>query len=173
MSCTGQGDDIGQWATGLWVSIGSPSAISALSISGYAAQSFALGQLNAYTSLCYSGVSGAYVCPNLDDGSFAILGQMFLYSYYMQLMNSSAGAGGTRMVQRIADGDSRIEWVNSSELAKTYLAAANLAQKNLNNLVRNYVNNSLGGNAPRSVDFYGIDSSWNGSAAFNAGGIVQ
>ncbi len=172
MSCTGQGGDIGQWATGIWVSIGSPSAISALSISGYAAQSFAIGQLNAYTAQCYIPVSGAYVCPNLDDGSFAILGQMFLYSYYMQLMNSSAGAGGARMVQEIVDGDSRIRWVNGSELAKTYLAAAQTAQKNLNNLVRNYVNNSLGGNAPRSVDLYNIDNSWNGSAAFNGGGLV-
>lgn len=172
MSCTGQGDDIGQWATGLWVSIGSPSAISALTISGYVAQSFAIGQLNAFTSQCYIPVSGAYVCPNLDDGSYAILGQMFLYSYYMQLMNASAGAGGTRSVQVIKDGDSVIQWTNASELAKTYLAAAALAKKDLDNLVRNYVNNSLGGNVPRSVDFYGLDNSWNGSAAFNGGGIV-
>ncbi len=173
MSCTGQGDDIGQWATGIWVNIGSPSAISALSISGYAAQSFAIGQLNAYTAQCYIPVSGAYVCPNLDDGSFAILAQMFLYSYYMQLMNANAGAGGTRLVQVIKDGDSVLQWTNASELAKTYLAAAQTAQKNLNNLVRNYVNNSLGGNAPRSVNYFDIDNSWNGSAAFNGGGIVN
>lgn len=172
MSCTGQGDDIGAWATGIWITIGSPSAISALSISGYAPQSFTIGRLNAFTSQCYVGVSGAYVCPNLDDGSFAILAQMFLQSYYMQLMNSVAGAGGTRVVQQVTDGDSRIQWTNASELAKTYLAAAQTAEKTLNNLVRNYVNNSLGGNAPRSVNYLNLDNSWNGSAAFNGGGIV-
>lgn len=172
MSCTGQGEDIGLWATGIWVTIGSPSAISSLTISGYAAQSFNIGRLNAFTSQCYIGVSGAYVCPNLDDGSFAILQQMFLQSYYMQLMNANAGAGGTRSVQEIVDGDSRITWTNQSELAKTYLAAANQAEKTLNNLVRNYVNNSLGGNLPRDVSFYSIDSSWNGTAGFNAGTVV-
>jgi hypothetical protein len=175
MSCTGEGaGDIGQWATGLWTNIGMPPTLSALTISGYAAQSFTLGQLNAYIGQCYSGVSGAYVCPNLDDGSFAILAQMFLRSYYLQLMQANAGAGGaTRIVLDIKEADRQIRWQNGSEIAKTYLAASQSAEKTLNNLVRNYVNNSLGGNIPKSVDYLSIDNSWNGSAAFDGGGVVN
>jgi hypothetical protein len=175
MSCTGEGaTDIGNWATGLWTNIGMPSTLSALTISGYVPQSFTLGQLNAYIGQCYSGVSGAYVCPNLDDGSFAILAQMFLKSYYMQLMQANAGAGGVvRIAHEIREADRSIKWVNQSEIAKTYLSASQAAEKTLNNLVRNYVNNSLGGNVPKSVSFMNLDNSWNGSAAFDGGGVVN
>ncbi len=173
MSCTGDASYIGNWATGLWTTIGSPANLSALVISGYAVQSFTLGRLDAYIGLCHSGISGAYVCPDLDDGSLAIISQMFLQSYYQQLMLSVMGAGGAiKAMQEVRDGDSVIRWVNASELAKTYLKASKDAENTLNNLVRNYVNNSLGGNMPKDVSYLNIDNSWNGSAAFNGGGVI-
>ena len=164
MSCTGLGAaDIGNWATGIWINLGAPSSLSALTISGYATQNFTIGKLNAYTALCYSGVSGTYICPDLDDGGFAILEQMFLQSYYLQLMQANGGAGGTtRIVASIADGDSKIVWQNGVAMAKVYLEASQTATKNLNNLVRNYNNQSQGGNLPRDVSYYNIDNSWNG-----------
>jgi hypothetical protein len=151
MSCTGA-SDIGLFATGLWTNIGQPSDISALTISGFVAQPSTLGALNAYIGTCYSG-DGVNVCPDLDEGSFAIIGLMYLQSYYMSLMRANAGAGGTLRLVELREGDSTIRWVNASEIAKTYSAAAKDAASQLKYLVKAYNNNSQGGNTPRAIDF--------------------
>lgn len=157
MSCTGDASDIGLFSTGLWQSLGSPDDISSIYISGYVTLPSTLGTLNAYIASCYSGVSGAYVCPDLDYGSFAIIGMIFTQGYYLNLMKANAGAGGaqklTQQLIELSEGDSRIRWTNPGELAKVYLQAAQDAQAQLKYLVKAYNDNSQGGNIPRSINY--------------------
>jgi hypothetical protein len=176
MSCTGNGaQDIGDFSTGIWISFGQPYEISPLTISGWVCQKTTLGALNAYIGTCYSGAVygtgspyNSYVCPDLDDGSFAILESMYRETYYQQLMRSVGGAGGVQpVVQALSEGDSKIQWVNASELAKTYSAAWKQAIDNRRILIRNYIKNSLGGNIARSVNYYTIDNGYYNGVDFN------
>lgn len=163
MSCSGDASDIGLFATGLWQTLGAPDDLSALYISGYVGLPSTLGQLNAYIGSCYSGMDGIYVCPDMDNGSFAIVGQMFTQAYYLNLMRANAGAGGAMSrVMELQEGDSRLKWVSSAELAKVYLQAAKDAQIQLKYLVKAYNDNSQGANEARDVEYPSFGLPYNG-----------
>lgn len=152
MSCTGDASDIGLWATGLWTTLGQPSDVSALTISGWASQSFTVGALNAYTNQCYSGISGAYVCPDLNQADFAILGAMYAVQFYNFRAQAMAGAGGVEKTwTELRDGDSVMRRSSPGELMKAYVAMANEAAKTLRNLVAFYNDYLQNGTLPHSV----------------------
>jgi hypothetical protein len=155
---------ISQFSTGLWLDLGQPTDLSALSISGWVTQPQTLGRLNSYVGTCYTGIgytgsnSWDYdVGPDLTNGDYSILGQMFMVTYYNQLVRKCAGAGGTqKIVQSLAEGDSRVQYVNAADLARVYTENVKEATKTLNYLVNTYNTNSQGAYDPRSVNYYTI-----------------
>ena len=158
MSCTGAGD-IGLFATGLWEDLGSPADISALSISGWVTQTNTLGTLNNLINQCYTGAQGSYVCPDLTNTEFAILGTMYTMRFYRNRANSLAGAGGTTpMWYTLKEGDSTISRANPSEMMKTFQSMSINAREGLDKMVSYYNKYSNGGTVPRSVNFYTLEN---------------
>lgn len=158
---------IGDFATGLWVTqLGSPSDVSALTISGWVTQSFTIGALNNYTFQCFSGVSGN-VCPVLYQDEFAILALMYMQQFWTYRAQATAGAGGVLLPwTALRDGDSEIRRVDPAALMRTYQSMSNAANKQLNAMIVQY-NRAQGG--PTSIDFYDIDNTWLGAAYYNGG----
>lgn len=155
-TCTGAFDSapLGLLATGLWVnSLNQPANISSLTISGWFAQDYVVGQLNAKISTCYSGVSGWAICPSLDSSELAILGAMYLTTYWGQQVAGAVGAGGTNLFTSAADGDRRFTKTSVSELMKIYKDMARQANEQLNYLTNEYIRNGQGANLPRSIDY--------------------
>lgn len=148
--------DLGTLASGIWqYNLGSPTNISSLVISGYFAQDYVVGQLNAKIGTCYSGVSGWAISTDIDNSELAILGAMFMVSYWGQKVSSAAGAGGvsdTWVAMR--DGDSDIRRASPSELMKIYTSMFRDANNQLNYLTNEYLVHGVGSTLPRSVDFY-------------------
>lgn len=161
---------IGVWASGFWQELGSPASLSALTLSGYACTPETIGRLNNLIGTCYfpSGASGdsgiiGYnfdVAPNLTLQEVALIGAMYLVSYYMGLAQASMGAGGIiaitnggTPVQSIKEGDSQITWANVAGIGRNYVELAKQAKLDLNYLVNAYINNTQGGNTPRSIAY--------------------
>lgn len=160
-TCTGAegAGSLGTLASGLWLnSLGQPTSISALSISGYFAQNYVVGQLNAKISTCYSGSNGGSganwaICPNLDDSELAILGYIYLSTYWIQKVASAAGAGGiSDTFTVLREGDSSIQRTSPAELMKIYSAMARQANEQLNYLTNEYIRNGQGSVLPRSIE---------------------
>lgn len=163
MSCTGA-SDIGLFATGLWESLGNPTDVSALTISGWVYQTNTLGTLNNLIDTCYTGGNG-YVCPDLTNTEYSILGAMYQVQFYRNRANALAGTAGTTLSwYRLREGDSDIARANPSEMMKTFQKMAKEANDELNKMVSYYNKQSQGGNVPRSVDFYNVS---NGPVYFN------
>jgi len=143
------------FASGLWSNeLGSPSNVTVTTISGWATSNYILGQLGNLTFQCFSGSDGCPV-PALGPSELSILSEMYKITYYNGLVKSSLGAGGTRKVQELVEGDSRIKWQNDNETAKIYSNLGKDAANNLKYLVRSY--NQGNKNQVRSVDFYNIN----------------
>ncbi len=161
---------IGVWATGVWQDLFSPTNLASTTISGYAIQPSTLGRLNDLIGTCYSGIgyTGATggmgsinfdVSPDVGNTELAILGQMFLVSYYNNLAMVTMGQGGSTIPwTSIAEGDSRIARVNASSIGKEYREMSKTAYEQLNYLVNAFRNNSQGANVPRTVMYYNIAS---------------
>jgi hypothetical protein len=157
-------DFIGLWSTGLWIDLGSPAGISALTISGYACQPNTIGRLNTYISACYSGsgYTGAGsvnydVTPQLFDAEMAIIGAMYSTSYFSSLSQATMGAGGTTIpFLSLREGDSVITQVNAASIGKVYMDMSIEANKVLRQLVNQYVENIQNSNVPRGVSYYSI-----------------
>jgi len=156
--------EIGIWATGVWLDLGSPANISALTLSGYAIAPSTLGRLNNFIGACYSGSGWAGpgsvnydVVPDLTDPELAIINAMYLVSYYNGLSQATMGAGGSTIPwQSLKEGDSTITRASAPAIGKTYADMAKDAMANLKYLVNVYINNSQGGNTPRSVNYLDI-----------------
>ena len=156
---------IGEFAIAQWENIGQPTDVNVSTISGWVTQPQTIGQLNSYLGTCYSGVGYTGACswnndisPDLTPAEFGILDQMWQVRYYSQLIRKCAGAGGTqKIVQQLAEGDSKVTYVSAVQLAKVYTENLTNAQKRLNFLVNVYNENSAGTNTPRSVDYYMIE----------------
>lgn len=156
---------IGLWATGVWtVDLGMTSAVSALTISGFACQPSTLGMLNNLIGTCYSGsgYSGPGtvnydVVPFIGKGELAILEQMYLVSYYNSLANATMGNGGLGLgglpPASLADGDTKISYQNAAAIGQSYIKQAQQSTMNMRFAVSAYLNNALGSNLPRSVSY--------------------
>lgn len=164
-TCTGinGAGALGALATGIWVnSLGQPTSVSALTISGYFAQDYVVGQLNAKISTCYSGSNAGSgvnwaICPDLSDSELAILGYIYLSTYWTQKVASAAGAGGVSDTFTVLrEGDSTIQRTSSAELMKIYKDMARQANEQLNYLTNEYIRNGQGSVLPRSVDLFTI-----------------
>lgn len=152
---------VGNVASGLWVSLGSPSSVSALTISGYFVFDSTLGSLNSKLGTCFqstgsSGVGFGYdATPDLCSTELAIEALMFTISYYGGLATNTMGAGGMGVgglpFVNIAEGDTKLGTANPAAIGAVYLGMATQATKDLNYLVNQYVLNSQGGDTPRSV----------------------
>ncbi len=166
-----QAELIGAWATGMWMDAGMPSAVASSTISGYAVQPNTLGRLSNLTSTCYvgSGFTGMgttnyQATPPLQDPELAIIGQMFLVGYYNGLAFAAMGQGGDALPwTTLREEGSTISRVNAASLGKEYREMSKTANEQLNYLVNAY-RSSVGGNIPRSVDFFNIAGPiWGGS----------
>ncbi len=168
MSCTGT-QDIGAFASGVWLNLGSPTDISALSISGWVTQQNTIGSLNAYTAKCHTIVSGMYVCPDIDLGEYSILGAIYATQFWNYRAQAVAGAGGiTPQWVSLRDGDSEIRRVNAGELMKSYVSLGQDAQQVLS-LVAFYNDFTQNGTLPLSVDMWTILPPFGIGPAANAG----
>lgn len=168
---------IGVWATGLWTSLGGPPNVSALTISGFAVQTNTIGTLNSYIGTCYhpSGYSGPgtvpyAVVPCLGPAELAIIGNMYLVSYYTNLATATMGYGGDSIPwTNLAEGDSKISRGNPAAIGLVYINQSKEAQKNLNYMVAAYIVEIQQGNIPRDVETYNYwpagawSASWVGS----------
>ena len=149
---------IGIWATGVWSNLGTPTTLSALTISGYAVQPNTLGTLNSRlgTSFVGTGVGGtgaAYdAVPPLENRELAIIEGIFLISWYNQLAFATMGAGNSSIPwSRIREGDESIERANPVNIGKEYREMSKEANLQLNYLIGAYLDNDRGTSA--SVDF--------------------
>lgn len=147
-------------ATGVWMDISSPDSTTVATISGQLVSDFYLGTLNVLLGTCYSGSeSGACISPPLTNTEQSILGELYKVNYYGRLVAANAGAGGVRQMVEVGEFDTRIRWASPNEVAKTYVMMQKDARIRLDNMVRDYFDLSLGGNVPRSIDFFNIDNS--------------
>lgn len=162
-TCTGNASDLGLLATGLWQNnLNSPTSVSALTISGWFAQDYVVGQLNAKISTCYSGSNNGSgnnwaICPDADGGTLAILGAMYLVTYWDGKIAGAAGAGGVSDTWiSLREGDSDLRRTSPAELMKVYSAMSKQANERLTYLTNEYIRNSQGAALPRSVEFWTI-----------------
>ena len=164
---------IGEWASGIWISLGSPSTLSALTLSGYASQPNTLGTLNARLGTCFlgSGLNGtgyAYMAqPLLTSAELAIVEGLFLVSWYNQLAFATMGAGGTTIPwARLREGDSSIERSSPVNIGKEYREMAKDANQVLNYLVGAYLDNERG--TASSVDYLNPAYPYSANNAFGS-----
>lgn len=163
---------IGEWSSGYWQAIGSPSYVSALAISGYACTSSTLGQLNTFIGTCYngSGFTGAPsfnydVTPDITAQELALVGGLYAASYWDNLAQSTMGYGGDSIPWlAVAEGDTRATRVNAASIGATYMDRATQAQKDLRYMVNVYITQVAGGDTPRDVEYYTIwPATWSNS----------
>lgn len=123
------GNEIFTLATGIWQDLGSPTAISAVYISGWLVQSGNLGSLNNKLSTCFyfSGDSQCIV-PYFAGEEASIYSLVYKVNYYNQQVQASVGPAGAWT--RLTEGDSTIV---RTDISKTYLQLlnTNLAQLRL------------------------------------------
>jgi hypothetical protein len=162
---------IGQFATGLWVYLGSPPTLSALTISGYAVQPGTIGSLNARLGTCYSGTgylgTGQVfdVTPDYNYADLAILGEMFQVGWYSQLVYATMGAGGTSIPwSNIREADSSITRASPVNIGKEYREMAKDANLRLNYLVNAYLDGERG--TARSIDYLNPAYPWGGNNVY-------
>lgn len=158
---------IGNWASGVWIDLGQPPNVSALTISGFAVAPNTIGRLNNLIGTCYSGSGYAGpgtvdydVVPDLTDQELALTNALYLVSYYNGLVQGAMGAGATISAgaggmpwQQIREGDSTISRPNIAAIGATYVGLAKEANAQLKYLVNAYRENVLGSNTPRNVMF--------------------
>lgn len=138
-------DLIGNWATGLWQDLGSPSSVSALTISGYALQPSTLGRLNALINTCFyatgapTGGPNYRICPYMGYAELAMIDAMYRSSLYSQWATSMMGISQDTLAwTALAEGDSRIARNGTANIGKEYREMAKDAVTTLNYLANAY-----------------------------------
>ncbi len=156
---------IGNWSVNVWEDLGSPPNVTPTTISGYAIQPNTLGRLNSLIMTCYqgSGYTGAAmgmgsvnfdVSPDLTNTELAVIGAMYLVSYYNNLAQATMGVGACTIPwTQIKEGDSSITRAQPANIGKVYSEMSKEAQVQLRQLVNAY-RGSAGGSISRSVDYF-------------------
>ena len=167
-------DLIGEWASGVWVDLGQPLAVSALTISGYACSPNTIGRLNILIGTCYSGsgFSGAGsfdydITPDIGTTELALMQQMYNIGYYNGLSQTTMG-GGTITIGGLAagapttpattlnEGDTKIGFASPAAISIVYANMAKQATDNLKYMANVYINQVQGANVPRSVNYFNL-----------------
>lgn len=155
-------------ATSIWNELGEPTDMPVSYIQSVLVSNAFLGDLNVLTTNCHVTVSGA-IDPPLDVNEQALASLMYQRNFYTSKLNQIANGTDIPFVS-IQDGDSRITRVNFGEMMKVYRDMQKQLNMQVNNLAYNYRQADA---MARSVSYLNIDNSWNGSAAFDGGGIVN
>lgn len=149
---------IGTFASGVWLNLGSLSALSALTISGYVVQPSTLGSLNNRLGTSFSGTgymnTGTVfdTVPDITNRELAIVEGLFLVGWYNQLASASMGLGGTSIPWvSIKEADETITRERPANLGAEYRAMAKDARLYMEYLVGAYVDNDRG--TSLSVDY--------------------
>lgn len=107
-------------AQNIWTDLGQPSGQPPSYIQTKLTSQAYIGRLNNLLTTCYSGVSGD-ICPSLSPDEQGIYTLMYEMDYYTtkitQVLNGTAP--GQQVVQ-LADGDSRITFVNPVGQAQVF-----------------------------------------------------
>lgn len=149
---------IGNFASGLWLNLGSLSALSALTISGFVVQPSTLGSLNNRlgTSFSGTGLLGTGVTfdtvPDITNRELAIVEGLFLVSWYNQLASASMGLGGSSIPWvSLKEADESITRERPANLGAEYRTMAKEARLYMEYLVGAYVDGDRG--TSFSVDY--------------------
>lgn len=153
MSC----EYIQDLAESLWIDIGEPTSMTPGSVAAQLISNNYIGALSNLIGICYSTDCDGCIVPTLNVTEQNILGAIFLVRYYGRLVARQTGAGGTeRIIKNLAEADTRIEYINNSELAKTLAQMQTDAQTRLDALIRSYFDLNKSADVPRGVSFYNI-----------------
>lgn len=100
-----------------------------------------IGALNTLIATCYSidELTLDY-SPNLDEGSAAILKEMYFIYYYDKMFKQSIGSSGYTIVEA-REGDSMVRRTARTEFGKLYLQAKKDHQTQLDKLTDLYKRN--------------------------------
>lgn len=164
MACSAYLVDISQ---SIWLDIGQPTDMPVSYIQSKLLSNAFLGQLNTLTTNCHTVISGDIV-PPLDINEQALYALMYQSDFYASKLNVLANGTDIAWVS-MADGDSRIVRSSIVDFMRLYRDMQKQLNMEVNNLSYNYRQASA---LARAVDYLNIDSSWNGSAAFDGGDVV-
>lgn len=166
-------NSVGQLASGVWDDLGQPINPSVTYISGWMGSDRGIGKLNAYlnqqflvdTTGAYAGVSydaGGYsgiyqpgdFYPAFGNIEAAIYAEVYKADYYEKKIRDSLngildGGNDAGDWTALAEGDTKIERSNRSELLKTYRGHLQDTRVELQRLVGYYRQNL---SDPRAVD---------------------
>lgn len=152
----------------IWNNLGQPSDQPVSYIQSKLISNAFLGQLNNLTTNCHIAVSGDIV-PALDINEQALYSMMYEAAFYTQKANSLANGTDIAWVS-IVDGDSRITKSSTVDFIRVYRDMQKQLNAQVNSLAYNYRQADA---LARSVNYLNIDSSWNGSAAYDGGYVVN
>lgn len=163
MSCA----SITDLANSIWDDLGQPTDQPVSYIQSKLVSDAFLGKLNLLTTNCHEVVTGSIV-PPLDVNEEAIYAMAYQVDFYTAKANSIANGTDVGWVS-LADGDSRIVRASPVDYLRVYRDMQKQLNLELNNMAYNY---RMARGMARSVDMLNIDNSWNGTAAYDGGGIV-
>lgn len=148
---------IGSFASGLWFQLGSPTAVSSLTISGYLVTPNTCSQVNNAIGSCYqpTGTPAYDITPDISSQELSIAGLYFEVGYWNNIAQASMGQGGLALggnpVQGISEGDTKITYANAASIGAVYADMALQAKRRLDYAVNQYLLNSVGILTPLSV----------------------
>ncbi len=160
-TCTGSWDTsyLSDWSSGVWTyALGSPTAISAISLSGWAVSQFNVGKLNTMLQECHC-VSSGVVCPPYNVDELGFLEKLYMVGYFNGLARTAVGGNN---VVSTADGDGKISITNTAAISKNFFEAAKEANLEANYIASAYRSND---NLSRDVSYYYI--LWNNGNGAN------
>lgn len=164
MACSSYITDISQ---SIWNDLGQPTDMPVSYIQSKLLSNAFLGDLNLLTTNCHTLVSGD-IAPPLDINEQALYALMYERDFYNQKLNVLANGTDIAWVS-LADGDSRIVRSSIVDMMRLYRDMQNQLNRQVNNLAYNYRQADA---FARAVNYLDIDNSWNGSTAYDGGGIV-
>lgn len=151
----------------IWNDLGQPTDMPVSYIQSKLISNAFLGDLNLLTTNCHVVVSGDIV-PALDINEQALYALMYERDFYTAKFNGLAN--GTDIAWTvIRDGDSTISRSSTVDMMRVYRDMQGQLNRQVNNLSYNYRQADA---FARVVNYLNIDNSWNGSAAFDGGGVV-
>ena len=132
---------IGDFASGVWVDLGSPSNVSIVSISGWSEVN--IGGLNIKIDTSFS-ISGDDFSPSFGTTESSIYEQMYKIQYFEQRTYEAINGifdESTMDWSNLSEGDSKITRTNRGELLKLYRGMQRDAQLELDKCVGYYKSN--------------------------------
>lgn len=135
---------IGDFASGIYEDLGSPSGITPSYISGWLVNN--VGLLNVAINSDYTGISGEIYSTGCTGELVTGLGQdeqaiykcIYNINYYQRKLSESLNAAAYDTWVEIQDEGSRVKRVSKNDLAKSYTAQIKDSSMNCKDLVNMY-----------------------------------